>query len=264
MSEELTIEERKKAINLQDLVYVKKYIDDRHYSKAETEAAIDAAKEELNADIAEAIEASTKSYTKGESDDLFYKKTDTVANATDATYALYASADTSKGTIEERLTNMGFEQGSASLSGSGLGTVSKNVLTRVSKYVFVDIEFQVGPSTTNFDSISISIPAPFRPKSNIKMLMVHEVSAWFEDSTLQSYASIGYYNKNRTRGSYSVTGLNINTNGTTSINKSSAPYGVDICYGFQTNVRNGSFYAYEKVTPNGTVILRGFYEAEKA
>lgn len=81
MSEELTIEERKKAINLQDLVYVKKYIDGRHYSKAETEAKIDEklddAKDEIGTQIDAAIEASSKSYTKEESDDLFLKKADT-------------------------------------------------------------------------------------------------------------------------------------------------------------------------------------------
>ena len=89
--EELSTEDKKKAINLQDLVYVKKYIDDRHYDKVETEEKLAEAsaksytKEETDNKIAEAsAEVSAKSYTKEETDETFYKKTDTVENANNA------------------------------------------------------------------------------------------------------------------------------------------------------------------------------------
>lgn len=74
--EELSIEDKKKAINLQDLKYVKAYIDQNHYKKRETDEQ-----------IAAAIEASDKSYTKTEADSKFYKKTDIIHNAAHAANA---------------------------------------------------------------------------------------------------------------------------------------------------------------------------------
>lgn len=97
--EELSNEDKKKAINLQDLKYIKKYIDDRHYSKddvdnklgpivkEEIDTTINNLREEITEDINTAIEASNKSYTKEETDAKYYQKTDTVANATEATQA---------------------------------------------------------------------------------------------------------------------------------------------------------------------------------
>lgn len=35
--DELSLEDQKKAINLQDLVYIKKYIDDNHYTKSDAD-----------------------------------------------------------------------------------------------------------------------------------------------------------------------------------------------------------------------------------
>ena len=92
--EELSTEDKKKAINLQDLVYVKKYIDDRHYDKIEVDKKFDElssntySRTETDEKINDAIEASTKSYTKEESDETFYKKTDTVDKANEADSAL--------------------------------------------------------------------------------------------------------------------------------------------------------------------------------
>ena len=204
--EELSTEDKKKAINLQDLVYVKKYIDDRHYSKSETdskiETEINTAKEEINKDVNAAIEASNKSYSKEESDDRYYKKTDTVANAN---IAQYASSDTSKGTIEERLTNLGFREDSASITGSGLGTVSKNSLTRIGNYVFVDIEFTVGSDETTFDNISIQFPENFRPNVfGANLYIIHDISKYFEATSLMTYAAVGYYDKQACEGTKGV------------------------------------------------------------
>lgn len=95
--EELSTEEKKKAINLQDLVYVKKYIDGRHYSKDETEAVIDTkvatAKEEMDTAIDAAIEASSKSYTKEESDELYYRRTNRVEKAYYSMYVQNGGTD---------------------------------------------------------------------------------------------------------------------------------------------------------------------------
>lgn len=87
--EELPVEDQKKAINLQDLVYVKKYIDDYHYDKEETDAMIDskvaeAVEDKVNDTCYNKDETYNKSetYSKTETDETFYKKTDTVDNAT--------------------------------------------------------------------------------------------------------------------------------------------------------------------------------------
>lgn len=166
--EELSTEDKKKAINLQDLIYVKKYIDDRHYSKAdvdtkivndvatETTKKVTEAKEEFAETYYNKKQIDDNNYTKTQADQTFYKRTDTVANATNAvnatnsTYAEYASNDTSKGTIEERLTSLGFKQGSITLP-SGC-TVIKNVLTRQGNYVIGELLVSVikdfsGPSS---------------------------------------------------------------------------------------------------------------------
>lgn len=102
--EELSTEDKKKAINLQDLVYVKKYIDGKFYLKPEADAkidsvvsaAIEAVKEEMRDDIDAAIEASSKSYTKEESDDLFLKKEDTSSLSVKAQSILDANSNSYK------------------------------------------------------------------------------------------------------------------------------------------------------------------------
>lgn len=123
MSEELTNEQKKKAVNLQDLVYVKQYIKDNYYNKQEirqnndqligslnnvtngmydqianrytkeeTDTKLATLEAEMTTQINEAVENSTKSYTKEESDGLYYKKTDTVQNARNASYAYEANS----------------------------------------------------------------------------------------------------------------------------------------------------------------------------
>lgn len=58
-------------------------------------------------------------------------------NAENATYATYASEDTSKGTIEERLTALGFKQGSVTFKATPL-TTHTNELKRQGNYVIVN------------------------------------------------------------------------------------------------------------------------------
>ncbi len=72
----------------------------------------------------------------------FLNGTTKVPKAINADYAQYASEDTSKGTIEERLTNLGFKKGSISLS-SGI-TASENILTRQGNYVIGKLKITGG------------------------------------------------------------------------------------------------------------------------
>lgn len=84
----------------------------------------------------------------------------TTANS--AKIATYASEDTSKGTIEERLTAMGFKSGVAVLS-DGV-TAYTNSLIKQGKYVIFNLNVTGGYCT------SIGIPEEFRPKSKISIV----------------------------------------------------------------------------------------------
>lgn len=89
-----------------------------------------------------------------------------------ARIALYASADTSKGTIEERLTNLGFKQGSVSLS---LGSATENVVQRQGNYCFVNISCSLtgsapgGTQSTNKTThiLKGTVDSVFYPKTPI-------------------------------------------------------------------------------------------------
>ena len=107
--EELPLEDQKKAINLQDLAYVKQYIDMNHYDKNETDAMV--ASEialQVGAKVAETTYSKTEvdanhytkkqiddnHYTKIQTNETFYKKTDTVTNAINATHSVNADKAT--------------------------------------------------------------------------------------------------------------------------------------------------------------------------
>lgn len=98
--ENLPLADQKKAINLQDLIYVKKYIDDLiNALKSDLTDGTVTVKKATNAstasDAAYAISASkaTKDSDGNVIKDTYYKKTDTVANATNATNATKATND---------------------------------------------------------------------------------------------------------------------------------------------------------------------------
>lgn len=81
--------------------------------------------------------------------------------------AQYASEDTSKGTIEERLTALGFRSGVASFSGFYRNGVlvgpTTNSLKKQGKYVIFNFQFNgLGRETI---SPKITIPDGFRPKT---------------------------------------------------------------------------------------------------
>lgn len=76
--------------------------------------------------------------------------------------AEYASADKTKGTIEQRLTNLGFKSGAVE---NLVGTASENEITRQGNYVIGKLTYQ----TTTSDSWHVgdkigTIPVNFRPK----------------------------------------------------------------------------------------------------
>ena len=69
-----------------------------------------------------------------------------------STYAQYSSSDTSKGTIEERLTNLGFKQGNiVNSSGDVVGTV-----TRQGNYVIAKITKNISVASNTFVYFNIT------------------------------------------------------------------------------------------------------------
>lgn len=66
-----------------------------------------------------------------------------------ANVAVYASADTSKGTIEERLTNLGFKEGSITLEDESYVTL--NELKRQGNYVIGNIDFDADKWIFTYD-----------------------------------------------------------------------------------------------------------------
>lgn len=109
-----------------------------------------------------------------------------VARATRADIATYASEDTSKGTIEERLTSLGFKEGVLT-TGECEGTVvaiSENSLKKQGKYVIcnftVDIEV-----VTDYGDFNFIIPEGFIPKSNVSS---HAGSSNWENNITTVYA----------------------------------------------------------------------------
>lgn len=93
--------------------------------------------------------------------------------ATNATYAQYASDDTSKGTIEERLTSLGFRQGSfiSADSSTYLLGAETNIIKKQGKYVIATlvnpyVYTESDPSSSFPASFeAVLIPEGFRPKS---------------------------------------------------------------------------------------------------
>lgn len=78
-----------------------------------------------------------------------------------ANVAMYASSDTSKGTIEERLTKLGFSEGSFTLIGNVSGTtIITNSIKKQGKYVIANF------AATNIDSSKIYVNSMFAPKEN--------------------------------------------------------------------------------------------------
>lgn len=130
----------------------------------------------------------------------------TSQNATNATYAQYASEDTSKGTIEERLTSLGFKTGSLEILTNNKGRkpyVNLNLIRKEGNIVTIYYSGENGQ--VDFDSTNLGrciigkIPNEFWPSTtvgnNITKLSADSSTAvslvkfnneWY----LQSFASI--------------------------------------------------------------------------
>ena len=118
----------------------------------------------------------------------------TEANIT-AKIANYASSDTSKGTIEQRLTNLGFREGSISLA-SGV-TASTNSLKRQGNYVIGTLIISNRISVAANSQVTLgSIPLNFRPKENIKITLASFESNLYVEATGWGSSS---YSENRTQ-----------------------------------------------------------------
>lgn len=112
-----------------------------------------------------------------------------MAQAQNATYATYASTDTSKGTIEERLTALGFKQGSVAMEDVYIQltteppvekqtspNMTQNLITKQGTYVIVNLQFESNASKgaqafilpPNQTSLLIgTIPQEFCPIQNL-------------------------------------------------------------------------------------------------
>lgn len=151
---------------------------------------------------------------------IFESNGTTVKNATQATRATYASTDTSKGTIEQRLTNLGFRSGTVSLP---FGTASVNYVYRQGNYVIgkVAVSGIASPNNPKDGATLFTVPINFRPKNSISM-------------------RIGCSVGTTGGGAYPAATLTINTSGTaviTSIEHSNfyRVISYDVNFGFEAN-----------------------------
>lgn len=94
--------------------------------------------------------------------------------------------------IESRLSNLGFRQGSCSVSGAN---VQVNSLKRQGKYVIMDVVLYV-PGT----SFTLYIPSGFRPKSSVSVYIAYG-SGQSISGTISTSGSIGFNNGSYTIGS---------------------------------------------------------------
>lgn len=79
--------------------------------------------------------------------------------------ALYASEDTSKGTIEQRLNALGFKQSTFIVSGGSAVNIVTNNIKKQGKYVLANLELD------NVAGPIIIVPEKFRPKEDISIVV---------------------------------------------------------------------------------------------
>lgn len=133
---------------------------------------------------------------------IFENDHKTIINATNAKIADYASSDTSKGTIEARLTKLGFKEGSATFSNSiSIYSTTHNFWKRQGNYVFGRVKIVLN-SYYNVRTF-FTLPEYARPKENVEFVT---------RVTVQSYSGSTY------KGMYTVPAIaTINTNGVCTI-----------------------------------------------
>lgn len=117
-------------------------------------------------------------------------------NSTNSTYALYASQDTSKGTIEERLTALGFKKGAIDF---GSSSASSSTLIKSGRLVVIGAEYITLSSSS---PSRFYIPKEFAPSTR---------------QTMRMYRTVGL-------GTYYVY---VNTDGSIEFSKAVDPNGLD-------------------------------------
>lgn len=97
--------------------------------------------------------------------------------------------DISKGTVEERLTRLGFKQGTLILgSAFDKNTVAKNEIKKVGNFVY--IEFMAGLGVSGEYDYSIKIPDEFLPENEV-VAGVYTVSGITTSPTFQAFSKVG-------------------------------------------------------------------------
>ena len=125
-----------------------------------------------------------------------------------AKIAEYASVDTSKGTIEERLTSLGFRQGSVSLAS---GTATVNTVKRTGNYVFGQVTATTSTQTSN--NVLFTLPTNFRPKTQYSFLMGVVSTALgndFNDGVTATVRTNGEFYISGTLRGYTIKSYNVN------------------------------------------------------
>lgn len=135
-------------------------------------------------------------------------------NATNANIAQYASDDISKGTIEERLTNLGFRQGSFSISlkTGAAPTITTNSIVRQGNYCIGSFDIgYAGPGANIYlNEYNVIIPEEFRP-------LVDTTITCFQ--TRGGISTVGYDTAIlKTTGEVIFSGLNASLTTATAIN----------------------------------------------
>ena len=116
--------------------------------------------------------------------DIFEENGTTVKNSYMSQISQYASTDTSKGTIEERLTRLGFKQGTIILDSSltiNDGAVAENYLNRQGNYVLGRLRINANKITgATAGGVLGKVPNNFLPNENISFIAYYS----FYGSTL--------------------------------------------------------------------------------
>lgn len=106
-------------------------------------------------------------------------------HATTATIGQYASSDTSKGTIEQRLTNLEHKESAVDLGG---GTwADENVLIREGNFVIGRL-VGVTPYSTNIGTI----PQNFRPKIDLSFGVIEKRRVWVSDTATNASGEFNF------------------------------------------------------------------------
>lgn len=90
-------------------------------------------------------------------------------NAQKADEATYAGSDHTKGTIEERLTSLGFKEGSFTISDASIKTTKTNVIKKQGKRCIANVDIVITPQEGD---VVLHIPEGFRPSTEQYMVIV--------------------------------------------------------------------------------------------